>query len=406
MKIFKAGVFYNIYGHAEIRSTLIMTSEHLTWVEVSKSAILNNIEVARQSVTPKAKIMAVIKANAYGHGLCEVAEIAESSPDIFYFGVNSIHEALKLRNAKIKKPILVLGYVPLSALKDAVIHDISLVTYNIETINKLQEMAAKYKKDAKIHIKVETGLHRQGVNPEKLEEFCKLVKSKKNIIVEGMSTHYANIEDTTEHSYAKEQIENFNAAYETLKRCGIDIKYRHTACTAATMLFPEIHFEMIRFGIGLYGMWPSKETKISAYERKRGEFNLKPALTWKTRIAQVKQVEANSFIGYGCSDFVTQKSKIAILPVGYYDGYDRKLSNVGYVLVHGKRAPLRGRICMNMCIIDVTNIENVMPEDEVILLGADGEDAVSAETIAAKIGTINYEVVTRINEGIPRIVVD
>ena len=382
-----------------------MLSEHLTWVEVSKSAVLNNIEVARQSVSNKTKVMAIIKANAYGHGLCEVAAIAEAA-DIDYFGVNSIHEAVKLRNAKIKKPILVLGYVPVSALKEAVMHDITLVAYNDETINKLQEIASKYKKDVKVHIKVETGLHRQGVNPEKLEEFCKLVKSKKNIIVEGMSTHYANIEDTTEHSYAKQQIENFMDAYETMKHYGINIKYRHTACTAAPMLFPEIHFEMIRFGIGLYGLWPSKETKISAYERKRGEFNLKPALTWKTKIAQVKDVDANSFIGYGCSDFVTQKSKIAILPIGYYDGYDRKLSNVGYVLVRGKRAPIRGRICMNMCIIDVTNIEGVSAEDEVILLGSDGEDSISAETMAAKIGTINYEVVTRINEGLPRIVVD
>ena len=382
-----------------------MNSHLLTWVEISRGALKNNIRAARQRVGKNVSIMAVVKANAYGHGILQVAGVAEEEK-VDFFGVNSLHEALSLRNAKIKTPILVLGYTPLANLKDAVNHDISVVAYNAETVNKLQEIAAKYKKDAKVHIKVETGLHRQGVNPEDLPEFFKLVKSKKNVIAEGMSTHYANIEDTTEHSYASRQVENFKEAFEAAERAGLAIKYRHTACTAATILFSEVHFEMIRFGIGLYGLWPSKETKISAYERKIGEFSLVPALTWKTRVAQVKDVPPNSCIGYGCSDFVTQKSRIAILPVGYYDGYDRKLSNVGYVLIHGKRAPILGRICMNMCIVDITNIEGVAPEDEVILLGSSDDDSITAETMAAKIGTINYEVVTRINESLPRILVN
>jgi len=381
-----------------------MNSHLLTWVEISRGALKNNIRAARQRVGKGVRLMAVVKANAYGHGILPVAGCAEEEK-VDFFGVNSLHEAITLRNAKIKTPVLVLGYIPLSNLKDAVTHDISIVAYNCETVNKLQELAAKYKKDAKIHIKVETGLHRQGVNPEDLRDFLKLVKSKKNIIAEGMSTHYANIEDTTEHSYASRQVENFKEAFEAAELEGLSVKYRHTACTAATILFSEVHFEMIRFGIGLYGLWPSKETKISAYERKIGEFNLMPALTWKTRVAQVKDVQPNSCIGYGCSDFVTQKSRIAILPVGYYDGYDRKLSNVGYVLIRGKRAPILGRICMNMCIVDITNIEGVKPEDEVILLGSCDDDSITAETMAAKIGTINYEVVTRINESLPRILV-
>ncbi|HNY11462.1 MAG TPA: alanine racemase [Candidatus Wallbacteria bacterium] len=382
-----------------------MNSNLLTWVEISRGALINNIRAARQRVGKDVKIMAIVKANAYGHGLIQVATTADEEK-VDFFGVNSLHEAIALRNAKIKTPVLVLGYTPLANLKDAVNHDVAVVAYNVETVNKLQELAAKYKKDARIHIKVETGLHRQGVNPEELDDFLKLVKSKKNVIAEGMSTHYANIEDTTEHSYANLQVENFNDAFEAAKRAGLDIKYRHTACTAATILFSKVHFEMIRFGIGLYGMWPSKETKISAYERKIGEFNLVPVLTWKTRVAQVKDVPPNSYIGYGCSDFVTQKSRIAILPIGYYDGYDRKLSNVGYVLIHGKRAPILGRICMNMCIVDITNIEGVIPEDEVILLGSSDDDAITAETMASKIGTINYEVVTRINESLPRILVN
>ncbi len=382
-----------------------MPDENISWVEVSKKALINNINIMRARVKPGVKIMAVVKANAYGHGLIETASIA-SANGVDFFGVNCLDEALKLRAAKIKTPVLVLGYTPFSRFKDAVNHDISLTVYNLESINRLQQTAAKYKKNAKVHIKVETGLNRQGVEPENLRDFLLCAKSKKNIEIEGVSTHYANIEDTTEHTYAKKQVDNFKEACELFGREGVAVKYRHTACTAAAILFDEVHFDMIRLGIGLYGLWPSKETKISAYERKISEFNLMPVMKWKSIIAQVKNVEANSCIGYGCSDFVTQNSKIAIIPAGYYDGYDRKLSNNGYVIVRGRRAPVLGRICMNMFIVDVTNIQGVKCEDEVLLLGSDGDDSISAETLASKIGSINYEVVTRINESLPRIVTE
>lgn len=383
-----------------------MDNFNITWVEISKKALLENILTIKNRIKSNVKLMAVVKANAYGHGLKEVTSIISDHVD--FLGVNSPVEALKLRSLKFKNPILILGYTPFAFLKDVINHDISLTVYNIETINKIQEIAAKYKKVAKIHVKIETGLNRQGVTINKLQEFIDLIKNKKNIEVEGISTHFANIEDTTEHDYATYQIKNFKLAYEIFKANDMNVKYRHVACTAAAILFDEIHFEMIRLGIGLYGLWPSKETKISAYERNTGVFELKPVLKWKTIVAQVKEVDANSFIGYGCNGFVTQKSKIAIIPVGYYDGYDRKLSNSGYVIIHGKRAPILGRICMNMFIVDVTNIENVTVEDEVLLLGYDDKsgESISAETMALKIGTINYEVVTRINEQIPRIVVD
>ncbi|HOD40630.1 MAG TPA: alanine racemase [Candidatus Wallbacteria bacterium] len=382
-----------------------MSIDKTCWVEISRKALTANIDSMRARLAPKVKIMAVVKANAYGHGLLEVARIA-AEHGVDFFGVNNLDEAVRLRNIKIKTPILALGYTPLANLKDAVNHDISIVAYNAETINRLQEIAAKYKKNARAHIKIETGLNRQGVSPQDLPDFIKLVKSKKNIEIEGISTHYANIEDTTEHSYARRQLENFQQAYELFQASQVAVKYRHTACTAAAILFDNVHFEMIRLGIGLYGLWPSKETKISAYERKIGDFNLAPVMKWKSIVAQVKSVEANSYIGYGCSDFVTQNSRIAIIPAGYYDGYDRKLSNSGYVIIRGRRAPVLGRICMNMFIVDVTNIEGVRPEDEVILLGATEDDAISAETLASKIGTINYEVVTRINESLPRLVTD
>ncbi len=289
-----------------------MSNENISWVEISKKALTNNINIMRSRVKAGVKIMAVVKANAYGHGLIETAAIAAAN-GVDFFGVNCLDEALRLRAAKIKTPVLVLGYTPLARLKDAVNHDISLTVYNAESINRLQETAAKYKKNARVHVKVETGLNRQGVEAQNLRDFLLRIKSKKNIEVEGISTHYANIEDTTEHTYAKKQVDNFKEACELFKSEGVAFKYRHTACTAAAILFDEVHFEMIRLGIGLYGLWPSKETKISAYERKISEFNLMPVMKWKSIIAQVKTVEANSCIGYGCSDFVTQNSKIAII---------------------------------------------------------------------------------------------
>jgi alanine racemase len=224
-------------------------------------------------------------------------------------------------------------------------------------------------------------------------------------VLEGLSTHYANIEDVTEHHFAEYQLRNFREVCSLLESNGVSVPVRHTACTAAAILFPNTLFNMARVGIGLYGLWPSKETKISALQAHVPLNELKPVLAWKTRIAQIKLVKSGETIGYGCTDVATQDTRLAVLPIGYYDGYDRKLSSIGYVLIRGRRAPLRGRVCMNMIMVDVTNISKAELEDEVVLLGRQGGDSVSAEVLAGKIGTINYEVIARINPLLPRIVV-
>lgn len=209
----------------------------------------------------------------------------------------------------------------------------------------------------------------------------------------------------TEHKFAERQLNCFLAACRLLEESGIQVPIRHTACTAAAILFPRTFFNLARVGIGLYGLWPSKETRVSAQQVGISLNELEPALTWKTRIAQIKAVHAGASIGYGCTDQATQETKIAVLPIGYYEGYDRGLSGIGYVLIRGRRAPVRGRVCMNMTMVDVTNIPQVCLEDEVVLLGRQGEEAVSAETLAGKIGSISYEVLSRINPRIPRIIV-
>ncbi|MFH2136059.1 MAG: alanine racemase [Patescibacteria group bacterium] len=374
-----------------------------TWIEISKNNLLHNLEQFKKLVGEQIKIMGVVKANAYGHGLIEVAGVISDKVD--WFGVDSLSEALKLRQAVIKKPILVLGYTELKDLKETVKNNISLTVYNKETILKLGKIPIHNPNlNPKIHIKIETGTARQGVLENEILDFVKFVKQYPSIEIQGISTHYANIEDTTDSSFAMAQLETFSRVTEILKKENVAVPLRHTACSAATILFPETRFDMVRLGISMYGLWSSKETKAVA-KNKNLELDLRPVLTWKTIVAQIKNLSAGTPVGYGLSERVSRDSKIVVLPIGYYDGYDRKLGNVGNVLIRGKRCKVLGRVCMNMIIVDVTDVEKIELEDEAILLGRQGKEEISAEDLAGKIGTINYEVVTRINPLISRIVI-
>lgn len=371
----------------------------LTWVEISKSALEENIKQFR-SLVGDSILCPCVKANAYGHGLVECGRIfLDAGAD--WLSVNSLYEAASLRAAGIEAPIYVLGYIALDDLEEAVELDLRIVVYNKETISELGKIA----KPVKIHLKVETGNNRQGIFVNELLDFAKFTQSFENIEIEGMATHFANIEDTTDHAYAERQIETFNEAYEMLKDAGIKIKIRHCANSAATILFPKTHFEMVRIGISSYGMWPSNETYVS-YLKERGEgFKIEKAFSWKARIAQIKTIASGEYIGYGCTYRTTHDTKLAIIPVGYYDGYDRAVSNMAYVLINGKRAPLRGRVCMNIIMADISDISDVALENEVILIGKDGDEEISPEQFAGWADTINYEVTTRVNERIPRILI-
>ncbi len=370
--------------------------QYRTWLEIDKKAIIHNLKEIRKLIGNKVKLMAVVKSNAYGHGLVEVAKIAEKA-GAEWLGVDSLKEALLLRKSSITVPILVMGYILKENLAEAIDNNISLAIYNKATIEKI----ASLKKSAKVHIKIETGTARQGIYPDELADFIKLVKKSPKIQIEGIYTHFANIEDTTDHSFAKEQLKKFNEALKIAKIENIKI-IAHTACSAAIILYPETHFDMVRFGISMYGYWSSPQTFVSAQNLKRN-INLKPALVWKTRIAQVKKVKAGAFVGYGLTEKIAQDTKIAIIPVGYWDGYDRKLSSVGNVLINGKRCKIIGRICMNMFMVNVNHLPEVKIEKEVVLIGKQKREEIKVEEIAQKINTINYEVVTRINPLIPRV---
>ncbi|MBI2634390.1 alanine racemase [Candidatus Peregrinibacteria bacterium] len=371
--------------------------QELTWVEISKNALVNNIRQFRKLVGEKVLICPCVKANAYGHGLAQTARIfAEAGAD--WLAVNALYEAKALQKSGIQIPIYIMGHVPLDSLEEAM--DFRLVVYDPKTIERLGEIG----RPVKIHLKVETGNNRQGVLIENLLDFAQKIQNHKNIELEGLATHFANIEDTTDHSYAELQLRRFHQAIDLLEKAGIHIPIKHCANSAATILFPKTHFQMVRPGIAAYGMWPSKETYVAFAKERADGFELKPAFTWKTKIAQIKKIPSGECVGYGCTYKTTRETRLAILPIGYYDGYDRGVHGA-YVLIHGQRVPVRGRVCMNIIMVDVSDISDVKLEDEVVLIGRDGNEEISAELFGNWAGTINYEITTRVNERIERRIV-
>jgi len=371
----------------------------LSWVEISKASLISNIKTFRKLVGKGVKLAPAVKSNAYGHGLIESAKIfVDAGAD--FLCVNALFEAKKLRKADIKSPILIIGYTPIEDLKQAVDLKCDLVVYNMETIKALSKLS----RPANIHLKIETGNNRQGIKLEDIPAILIELEKHKHLRIAGISTHFANIEDRVNNKYAFYQLKEFEKAIQLLDDSGHTPNYRHCANSAATIVLPETHFNFVRIGIGAYGLWPSKKTMIAS-EHAEIDITLYPALSWKTVVAQVKEISKGAMIGYGCTYEMPKNGRIAVLPVGYYDGYVRLLSNKGYVLIRGKRAPVIGRICMNMMMVDISHIPEVKLEDEVVLIGSQGKEGVSAEDLAVLSSTINYEVTTRINERIPRIVI-
>jgi alanine racemase len=279
------------------------------------------------------------------------------------------------------------------------------VVYNPETVDRLAEVVRRAGKEARLHIKLETGTNRQGVTDRQLLSFVRRIRKRPGLVVEGLTSHFANIEDTTNFEYPRRQLDIYKTAVAKLAAGGISVPVKHMSCTAAAMLFPETYFNLVRVGIGLYGLWPSKETFLSCRLRKRRPPSLHPVLTWKARIAQIKSVPKGAFIGYGGTHRTTRRTALAVIPVGYYDGYGRSLSNASHVLIKGRRAGVIGRVAMDFLTADVTDIPGVGLEDEAVLIGRSGKEQITVAALAALAGTIAYEVVARINPEIPRLIV-
>lgn len=370
-----------------------------TWAEISRRNLVHNFNIFRKIVGPKVKVCPVVKANAYGHGLKEVVGILDKA-GAEWLGVDSLDEALLVRGQGYGKSILVLGYVPLTRLKEILDSKISLTVYNLVTLKKI--VVLKPETPVKIHLKIETGLNRQGVKDKDLLKLAGYaLKHPRELVIEGASTHFANIEDTLDPTFGRQQLTEFNRQVKLLKKLGVKPVLFHTAASAAAMIYPKTRFKMVRLGIGLYGLWPSRETKIACRGKK---IKLLPVLSLRSIVAQVKSIGVGESVSYGRTWIARGKTKIAVIPVGYYDGFDRKLSNCGRVLVKGKSAPVIGRVAMNMIMVEVSAIPGVATEDRVTLIGRDGNSEVTADEIAEKLGTINYEVVTRLSPSLPRII--
>jgi alanine racemase len=375
---------------------------NLVWVELDREVPDHNLRELRKGLRKGTILCAVVKANAYGHGVKEMIPLLPSAD---WFAVNSLEEGVELREMAEKRPVLVLGHVPLDALQEAVARNLDLTVYNRETLEALAQLDLDSIGPARLHLKVETGTGRQGILPSEVKGFVGQLKSVAGAKLVGVSTHFANIEDTLNHDYAQAQLDRFGDVLSILDRLDIKADFIHAAATAAGILFSKTHFNLVRAGIGIYGLWPSRETYLSTLLGHRPVPDLRSVLTWKTRIVQIKNLPEGSYIGYGCTYRATRPIRVAVLPVGYAEGYDRKLGNAAYVLIRGKRAPVIGRVCMNLTMVDISDIPHAGLEEEVVLLGQDGEERVSAESMAEWAGTINYEIVTRISPLFPRRVV-
>lgn len=376
---------------------------HRTWIELDERALVSNLTVLRSLTAPEARFCAVVKANAYGHGLKETVHVlARNGVDAF--AVDSLDDGLMLRTLLPSALILVAGYVVRERLGEAVRAALSLTVYDREIIRALEEIAAGDARTVSVHLKVETGTNRQGVLPEGLSDLLEALRACPHVSLEGVSTHFANIEDPADTRFATLQLTRFQEAVAMVRAAGFDPTLIHCACSAALILYPDTHFSMVRTGISLYGHWSAPETQLAAIKH-MVKCDLSPVLSWKTRVAQVKQVPAGVPVGYGLSEVTRKPTRLAILPVGYWDGYDRSLSSVGEVLIAGNRCKVVGRVCMNMMMVDASSVPNLAPEQEVVLIGRGGRHLITTEEVAARTGTIAYEVLARINPTLPRIVV-
>lgn len=371
----------------------------LSYVEISKDNLIHNIKQFRGLLKSKTKIAAVIKANAYGHGDREVARIA--SPYVDYFQVDDIEEFERVRKIT-KKPILILGYLNEGGIKLALKKKAIITAFDLIHLLKINYIAGSLKTKAKVHIAVDSYLGREGIMPNQIENFIKEIKKLKNIELDGVYSHFANIEDTMNFTHAERQIKTYHECVEIFRKNGYKNINTHISATSGILVYEKdgnLH-SIVRLGIGLYGMWPSEHLE---YLNKK-KITLKPILRWVTHVAQIKVLPANHPIGYGLTYITKKTTKIAVIPQGYSDGLPRSLSNNGEVLIKGKRAKIIGRIAMNMMVADVSNIKDVLPEDEVVILGEQEKNRITAEQIAKESDTINYEVTTRISALLPRLI--
>lgn len=364
-----------------------------TYVEIDLNAIRHNISEEKKFVGKDVKIMAIIKADAYGHGDCEVAEVLRDLVDAY--GVAIPEEALRLRERGVRKMILILGYTGSDWFEDIIENDISQTVYNYEMARRLSDAACRLDKKARIHIKIDTGMSRIGFMPVKDNiEVIHSISELPGLEIEGIFTHFARADEKTPDA-AREPFEKYMMFVSELENRGIHIPVKHAANSAAILQFRDSCLDMVRSGISTYGLYPSKEVV-------KDKIHLKPALQWKSIVSFVKWIHPGTSVSYGGTFVADRDTKVATIPVGYADGVRRELSGKGKVLIRGQYAPIIGRICMDQFMVDVTHIDPVLEGDEVTLIGRDGERAISVEEVAELSHSFNYEYICGISKRVPR----
>jgi alanine racemase len=364
-----------------------------TWLEVDLEAIAHNVWRVVEMVGPQVAVMAVLKADGYGHGMVRVARTALNN-GARYLGVASINEGAVLRRAGITAPVLVLGYTPAWQARELVLNGLSATVFDLDVARALSVAAKELDHLVRVHIKVDTGMGRLGLLPEDVLPFVLDLRPLPHLVLEGIFTHFSVADSDAD--YTRWQIERFRRVLEALAQAGIEFPLVHAANSAAILTLPESHFGMVRLGIAMYGLRPSQQVPCPP--------DFRPALAFKTQIAQVKELPPGSFVSYGNTYQTVGVQRIAVIPVGYADGFRRAPRHWGEVLVRGRRAPIVGRVCMDQTMIDVTAIPDARQGDEVVLIGEQGGERLTTEEVAERLGTINYEVVSEILARVPRVV--
>jgi alanine racemase len=365
-----------------------------TWVEIDLESVAYNVRQVKQVVGPEVEVMAVLKADAHGHGALTVARTALNN-GATSCGVASVDEAVKLRDGGVDAPILVLGYTPAWLAREALLHDVALTLYDADVARVFSRAATDLRRTARVHVKVDTGMGWLGLLPDQVVPFVEEVRNLTGLELEGFFTHFS-VADDADLEYTRGQLARFLEVLERLADAGVFFRTVHCAASAAILCLPEARFNVVRLGLAMYGLQPPPHVSLPA--------GFRSALTWKTTIAQVKALPPGRSASYGDAGCAGERETIAVIPVGYADGFRRAPTCQRAVLVRGQRAPIVGQVCMDQTMIDVSHVPNVRVGDEVVLIGRQGEDEITAEEVARWLGTVNYEVVSELLTRVPRVV--
>lgn len=375
-------------------------------IEISQSALDNNIEFIKSTLNENVRLSTVVKGNAYGHGIEYIVPMAEKA-GVDHFSVFSTDEARIAKSVcKPDTEIMIMGYVDEEDVDWVLENGISCFVYQIEQLKLFLERAKATGTKAQIHIELETGMNRTGFNRHQLRKAIPIIKENSGCFhVKGACTHYAGAESIANHVRVQKQITRFNQGYKFLLLNGIHPEIRHSACSAAAIAYPKTQMDMVRVGILTYGYWPSKETQIHHLHKTKYKLNpLRQIITWRSKVMSLKNVKEGEFVGYGTTYMALEKKKIAVVPMGYSHGFSRSLSNQGRVLINGQRVGVIGMVNMNMATVDVTYVNKVKVGDEVIIIGKQGDNYITVSSFGELSEQVNYELLTRLPSRIKRII--